>query len=217
MPEPATWLAFVAATLAMHMVPGPDTLLVAARAAGQGLRAALWTVLGMTAVAGLIQVPLLALGIAAVADAFPFALDLLRSAGAAYLVWMGVWLLLPHVRETPSAAPHQRREAVSALAALRDGAAVNLLNPNPMVFMLAFLPNFVDPARGSVATQLLILGATQKALGAVVLGATALAAGAKLGRRPGFALWQERVAAGVMIGIGLYLLLKSVLGGMAAR
>lgn len=217
MPEPATWLAFVIATLAMQMTPGPDTLLVAARGAGQGPRTALWTVIGMTVVAGLVQVPLLTLGIAAIARSSPFALDLVRSAGAAYLVWLGVWLLLPHVRDEPSAARPPRHPPPSALAALREGAAANLLNPNPMVFMLAFLPHVVDPTRGAVTTQLVVLGVAQKGLGALVLGATAIAAalGQRPTPRPEPGVWRERAAAGVMMALGFYLLLGSVLGGTA--
>jgi threonine/homoserine/homoserine lactone efflux protein len=77
---------------------------------------------------------------------------------------------------------------------MREGLIANLTNPNPLIFMLAFLPQFVDPERGPVAAQLLVLGATQKATGFAILGATALAAGAVggwLARRPGWIAWQE--------------------------
>jgi hypothetical protein len=71
--------------------------------------------------------------------------------------------------------------------AIREGLVANLANPSPPSFMLAFLPQFVDPSRGSVIAQLLVLGATQKVTGFAVLGATALASGAVggwLARRP---------------------------------
>jgi threonine/homoserine/homoserine lactone efflux protein len=97
-----------------------------------------------------------------------------------------------------------------AFAALRDGLVANLTNPNPLVFMLAFLPQFVDPARGAVTAQLLLLGATQKATGFVVLGMTALASGTVgrwLARQPDLIVWQERLAGVAMIALGARLLM----------
>jgi len=92
----------------------------------------------------------------------------------------------------------------------------NLTNPKAMVFMLAFLPQFVDPASGwSVTAQLLFLGAVQKLSGFVVLGGVALGTGAIgdwLSRRPGLIAWQERFAGIVMVGLGLRL----ALGGDAS-
>jgi hypothetical protein len=75
---------------------------------------------------------------------------------------------------------------------------------------------FVDPARGTVTAQLLVLGATQKVTGFLVLGATALASGAVggwLARRPGFAVWQERFAGAMMVALGLRLLVTGARGG----
>jgi threonine/homoserine/homoserine lactone efflux protein len=89
---------------------------------------------------------------------------------------------------------------------MREGLIANLTNPIPLVFMLALLPQFIDPACGSVTAQLLVLGATQKATGFVVLGATAVASGnlgGWLGQRPCLTLWEERLAGTVMIALGL--------------
>jgi threonine/homoserine/homoserine lactone efflux protein len=165
------------------------------------------------------QVPLLALGVASIARSLPGAFELLRLAGAVYLVWLGARLRLPRgrgprrvVHPTPARCP-------TALAAAREGMIVNLANPNPLIFMLAFLPQFVDPMRGSVTAQLFVLGATQKGLGLVVLGATALTAGAVggwLGQRPGLLAWQERFAGSVMAGLGLYLLVATIAGFVEA-
>jgi threonine/homoserine/homoserine lactone efflux protein len=218
-PDLATYLAFVTATLAMQMVPGPDTLLVVSRGVGQGLRVALWTVVGMTVAAGSIQVPLLALGIASVVRSLPAAFELLRLAGAAYLIWLGATLLLPSARRPRKVVDLISTRRPSALAAAREGMIVNLANPNPLIFMLAFLPQFVDPARGSVTAQLLVLGATQKGLGFAVLGATALASGAVggcLGGRPGLIAWREGLAGSVMAGLGLYLLVTTMAGFVEA-
>jgi threonine/homoserine/homoserine lactone efflux protein len=207
MPDLATYLAFLAAVLVMQAAPGPDTILVVSRGVGQGRRTAFWTVLGMTLAAGAVQVPLLALGIASVVQSSPLAFEVLRWAGAAYLAWLGLRLLLAPGRPALLKAPSPSHP--SAFAALREGLVANLTNPGPMVFMLAFLPQFVEPARGSVTAQLLVLGVTQKATGFAILGATALAAGAVgdwLSRRPRLAAWQRRLSGAVLIALGVRLL-----------
>jgi threonine/homoserine/homoserine lactone efflux protein len=99
---------------------------------------------------------------------------------------------------------------------MREGFVPNVTNPNPLIFMLAFLPQFVEPARGSVTVQLLILGATQKITGFALLGAMAVASGTVAGllsRRPGLALWQRRIAGGTMMALGLGLLANAARGG----
>jgi threonine/homoserine/homoserine lactone efflux protein len=212
MPDLATYLGFLAAVLAMQAVPGPDTMLVVSRGVGQGPRVAVFTVIGMTLLAALIQLPLLALGVASVVQSSPLAFDILRWAGAAYLLWLGTRLILSR---SGGAVWFPDARARSALGAMREGLIVNLTNPNPLVFMLAFLPQFVDPAQGSVTVQLLVLGATQKATGLAVLGATAIASGAAgsvLARRPGFVVWQQRIAGAVMMALGLRLVVAGALG-----
>jgi threonine/homoserine/homoserine lactone efflux protein len=207
MPELSTYLAFLAAVLAMQLVPGPETMLVVSRGVGEGRSVALATVLGMTLVAGLIQVPLLALGAASALAALPAAFDALRWVGAAYLAWLGVRLLLA---QPPTGASATRQRNGSVLHAVRDGLVANLANPAPLLFMLAFLPQFIDPARGPVTTQLILFGATQKTTGFALLGTTALAAGAAggwLARHRRFVRWQERLAGTVMIALAVRLLL----------
>lgn len=200
--DPALWFAFLAAVFILQLPPGPDSMLVMARGIGQGRRVSLFTVLGMTLGAGLIQLPLLALGIASLISASPLAFHLLRLLGAAYLVWLGVKLLF-----APASVVSARPVAqVGPLTAAREGMVANLINPWPISVMVAFLPQFVDPAQGSITVQMLLLGATQKLSGVVVLGAYALAsgsAGAWLMRHPRFGLWQQRVAGCFMVGLGL--------------
>jgi threonine/homoserine/homoserine lactone efflux protein len=208
MPDLATYLAFLAAVLVMQVTPGPDMALVIGRGVGQGRRVAFCTVLGFM-VAGLIQVPLLVLGIASLLHASPLAFDLMRWLGAAYLIWLGARLLWSS-RQGSSLAQSAAGARSSALSAVRDGLINNLTNPKALLFMFAFLPQFVSPDRGSVAAQLLVLGLTQKATGLLVQGSVALASGAVggwLARKPGFLVWQERFAGFVMVGLGLRLLL----------
>jgi threonine/homoserine/homoserine lactone efflux protein len=218
-PDASTYAAFLGAVLAMQAVPGPETMLVLSRGIGEGRRLAFWTVVGMTLAAGAVQLPLLALGVASLVRSSPLAFELLRWTGAAYLVWLGAGLLLRRragaaaqgggITPTAAAAP-------SVWKAVRQGLIANLTNPQPLVFMLAFLPQFVDPSRGSVTAQLLTLGATQKATGFAILGATAIASGAVggwLARRPGLLAWQERFAGAVMVALGLRLLVSGARAG----
>lgn len=207
MPDPSTLLAFLAAVLAMQVLPGPDIALLVGRGVGQGRRVALWTAVGMTVGAGAVQLPLLALGVASLVRSSPLAYELLRWLGAAYLVWLGARLLRTAGRSTV-AVPAQPR--VSAFAAAREGVISNLTNPKVAAFMLAFLPQFVDPAHGPVAVQLLVLGAVQKLSGLCVLGTVALVSGTLGGwiaRKPRLVAWQERFTGAVMVALGLRLLL----------
>lgn len=205
MADPATLVTFLAAVLAMQAVPGPDTMLVVSRGVGQGRAVAVYTALGAVA-AGLVQLPLLAMGVASLVRSSPIAFDALRYAGAAFLVYLGLKLLLRRRRPEPGALAQ-----TTGRAAFAEGMISNLTNPNVLVFMLAFLPQFVDPARGSVMGQMLLFGAVQKLTGLLVLGGTALAAGSVgdwLARRPSFVAWQERLAGAVMLALALRLVLS---------
>lgn len=215
MPSGSTLLAFLVVVVAMQLVPGPDTMLVVGRAVGQGRRIALWSVTGAIS-AALVQLPLLAFGAGALLLASPLAFELLRYAGAMLLTFFGVRVLLragrPH-----SAAPALPTPSCSPTRAFWEGLVVSLTNPNVFVFMLALLPQFVEPARGSPVLQLLLLGLVQKATGFAILAATALAAGRAgdwIARRPRWAAWQARFAGAVMVALGLRMLVG---GGGVSR
>ncbi|WP_237482543.1 LysE family translocator [Lichenibacterium dinghuense] len=204
------FLTFYAAVLALQIAPGPDMMLVIGRGVGQGRRVALLTAAGTTLIAALVQLPLLAFGVASLVQASPVAFQALRWVGGLYLVWLGVKLLLKAGRSVSGDRTAPR--AVSDFTALREGAISSLTNPKSMVFMLAFLPQFVDPLFGwPVTVQLLILGTVQKLSGFMVMAAVALGAGTFgtwLARRPSLIAWQERFAGLVMVGLGLRLVLS---------
>jgi threonine/homoserine/homoserine lactone efflux protein len=166
---------------------------------------AFYTALGFT-LAGVIQLPLLALGVASLLQASPIAFTVLRFAGAAYLIWRGLRLLFDRHPATPASALGQ----VTATMALRDGVVASLSNPKGMIFLIAFLPQFVNPGRGSVTLQLLVLGGIMKLTALTIEGTVALASGFVgrwLARKQAFVVWQKRVAGSVMIGLGLRLAL----------
>src|SRR3954454_19363622 len=135
--DPALWIAFVGTVIVMQMPPGPDSMLVVARGIGQGRLVALFTVLGMTAGAGMVQLPLIALGVSSLVRASPFAFAMLQWLGAAYLVWIGLRLVF---RSNDFLVQKDDLQEISPFVAAREGMIANLVNPWPITFMVAFLP-----------------------------------------------------------------------------
>jgi len=212
MPTPETFATFLFALALLELSPGPDMMMVMARGLGQGRRTALCTMSGMVFVAGIIQVGMLVLGLAALIHSWPLGLDLLRWAGAAYLIGLGIKMLRS---SATASARAQSKSSISDWQAVKDGAINSLTNPKSLLFMFAFLPQFVDPAQGPIWLQLLILGTIQKLTGVISLGAVAIAAGSIgqwMARHPTVLIWQERFTGLVMILLGARLLL---VGGSA--
>jgi threonine/homoserine/homoserine lactone efflux protein len=199
-PDAYTLGLFVAAALALLLVPGPAVLYIVARSIDQGRAAGLVSVLGVH-LGSLVHVAAAAVGLSSLLVSSAVAFSVVKYAGAAYLIYLGVRALI--AREEP--------EDVEVRAAplgklLRQGAVVNILNPKTALFFLAFLPQFVDPNAGHVALQLVFLGLVFVALGLVTDSLYALAAGAA-----GEWLRSNRVYVGarrwvsgtVFIGLGL--------------
>src|SRR6476659_7070249 len=143
---------FVAAGLALNLTPGPDMLYVAARGASEGRPAGIASALGIGA-GTLVHIALVAAGLAALLAAVPIAYLAIRLGGAAYLIYLGVRGLL--ARPTTAAAP---LEPAPLGVIFRQGVITNVLNPKVALFFLAFLPQFVDPSRGSTVLQVIALG-----------------------------------------------------------
>lgn len=205
MPSIETFMAFLLALMLLEISPGPDMMLTIARGVGQGRRIAVLTVLGNVFVAGFVQVSFLVLGLVTVVHAWPVALDLLRWAGAAYLMWLGIKMIATSGTDTRL----RKTAKISDWNAVKEGALNSLTNPKSLLFMFAFLPQFVDPAAGPVWMQLLVLGSIQKLAGIVSLGSVAIASGTFgnwLGKHPDFIKWQERFTGVVMIGLGIRML-----------
>jgi threonine/homoserine/homoserine lactone efflux protein len=130
----------------------------------------------------------------------------MRWMGATYLLWLGgrtLWSIRRHV------AIGVKTRHISAFAAVREGMINNMLNPKPLLFMFAFLPQFVDVTQGSAVLQLVVLGLTQKVCGLLVEGSVALVCGAAgnwLLRRSKLVALLELFAGIIMIGLGLFLI-----------
>jgi len=212
-------LTFVAALFVLEITPGPDMMLVLARGIGQGRRVALLTVVGMVFVAGVVQVGLLVLGVASLLKAYPAGLMALQWAGAAYMLYLGARMVWSSFGDA-GAAKRLAATEVSDWRAVREGTINSLTNPKSLLFMFAFLPQFVDPTAGPVWLQLAVLGTVQKLAGILSLGSVALASGTvgqALYRFPRLLVWQQRFTGAVMLALGIRLLLTGNASAPAVR
>ncbi|QWP77019.1 LysE family translocator [Lysobacter sp. K5869] len=198
--DPNTLAAFFATALFLGVVPGPDNVFVLTQSALRGKRAGLWVVLGLCT-GLLVHTGAVALGVAALFERSRLAFDLLKYAGAAYLLYLA-WQSL----RAPAMAVDGEAGAARAGAGklyLR-GIVMNLTNPKVSIFFLAFLPQFVDKQAGSVTLQMLALGATFIVATLLVFGALALSAGAvgqRFARSARAQRWMNRAAAAVFAGL----------------
>jgi threonine/homoserine/homoserine lactone efflux protein len=175
MPDLATLALFAAAAAALLLVPGPSVLFVVGRTLQHGRRGGLVSMLGVETGA-LLHVAAATVGISALVATSPAALLAIKVGGAGYLVVLGIGAL-----RGDGAAPvggSAEAGACSAGRLFRQGMLVDALNPKTAMFFLAFLPQFVDPAAGSVAGQTALLGVVFVGLATLSDGAYALAAGA---------------------------------------
>lgn len=148
-----TILVFSAASLALAVTPGPDMILVAARSAAQGRMAGLVTQIGVSAGSAFHAI-ILALGLSQLFLAIPYAYDLVRYLGAAYLLYLA-WQAFTG-SDGFSTRPSSGKR-LSMIVIFRQGFFSNLLNPKVALFYLALFPQFLDPERGAVAVQILVL------------------------------------------------------------
>lgn len=150
------FLAFLVAAIVLNVTPGMDRVYIPSRTLAQGRTLGLMSSWGVCTGA-MIHVVAAALGISAILAASATAFTLVKMAGAGYLIWLGIQALRSKgvalaLEGKPETKP------VSPLAAFRQGVLVDVLNPKVAIFFLAFLPQFIDPARGETWWQIVILG-----------------------------------------------------------
>ncbi|HKY05477.1 MAG TPA: LysE family translocator [Blastocatellia bacterium] len=194
---------FLIATVTLNLTPGPDMMYVLARSVGQGRKAGIVSVLGGST-GRLLHTFAAAFGLSALLLSSPVAFDVIKYAGAIYLVYLGVRALI-------------EREALAAVAEIEQsslrriygqGFLTNALNPTVALFFLAFLPQFVDAGRGAVVGQMVLLGLIFTASATFWSTSIALLAGSVgnwLRRHPGAARAQRKVMGCVFIALGLRL------------
>ncbi len=200
MPAPSTFALFAAASIVLLVVPGPAVLYIVTRSVAQGRTAGLVSVLGVH-VGSVVHIAFAAVGISALLYASATAFTVVKYAGAAYLVFLGLQKLLARPREEGlGTAPPLPRARLFA-----QGIVVETLNPKVAIFFLAFLPQFVNPARGSVAAQIVLLGLCFIGLGVASDGSYALLASAlagRLRRTPGARKAMDRSSGVMLVGLG---------------
>ena len=192
---------FIAASTLLALAPGPDIVAVLTRGISQGRKAGLAAALGFAA-GCLFHTALAALGIAALIRSSPLAFDLVRYAGAAYLMWIGIQAIGHR-----GAFAMQAAGGGTALTAIfRQSVVGNALNPKVTLFFLSFLPQFVNEKAGSVGLQMALLGAVFMAVTIVVFGAVALFSGwigERLRASPAIASRLNLFAGLAFIGLGV--------------
>ncbi|GGE95546.1 LysE family translocator [Mycetocola zhadangensis] len=197
---PSTLLAFALASIVIILVPGPSVLFVIGRSIALGRRAGVLSVVGNT-LGTIPAVIAVAFGVGAIVASSVIAFTAIKFAGALYLVWLGIQAIRHRRGHLQDLAPVR----IPTGTLLRQGFFVGLTNPKTIAFFVAVLPQFVDPAAGSVWAQLLLLGLVFQCIALVSDSAWALAAGTA---RQWFARSPRRVStlAGtggvLMIGLG---------------
>ena len=202
MSESHNILAFALVSLGMALTPEPNMIYLISRSISQG-RAAGLVSLGGVALAFIFYMICAAFGLTALMMAVPYAYDALRIAGVLYLLWMAWQSVRPGGR-----SPFQLKELPrhSPRKLFLMGFLTKLLNPKIAIVYLSLLPQFINPAHGSVLGQSLLLGMTQIAISVSINAVVAISAGTIalfLLRRPSFAVIQRWLMAGVLTGLAV--------------
>ncbi len=203
MPERSALITFLIAAFLLNLAPGPDMLYVMGRSVGQGRKAGVVSALGIFA-GTLVHITLAALGITAVLRSSPFAFDVVKYAGAAYLLYLGIRLLI----RRDSQLGIENLAKVSLRSVFSQGVLTNVLNPKVALFFLAFLPQFVNPRAGNTVGQIVLLGMIFNAGGCLVnlvVANTGGYLGNLLRRKPRIARVQRWFTGSVFVGLGLRL------------
>jgi threonine/homoserine/homoserine lactone efflux protein len=192
---------FMLAALVLLVVPGPAVLYIVTRSVSQGRRAGLASVLGIEA-GSLVHSMAAAVGLSAILLASATAFTVVKYLGAAYLVYLGIRAFL-----TPDAAGSSENAVVlSARQLFLKGFVVQILNPKTALFFYAFLPQFVDPSRGALMAQTLMLGGIFVLMATCTDGLYALL-GSGVGRlilqRPAFQRARRYVSGAIYVALGI--------------
>lgn len=203
MTDPATLLTYVAVVLGLFLIPGPAVLLVLARSISGGRKVGIATGLGI-ACGDMVHTVLASFGLSAVLMTSALAFSIVKFAGVAYLVVLGVRALMEKSGDLHLATVRP----VEAPCAFRQAILAEMLNPKTALFFLAFLPQFVKPAHGAVVSQFALLGLVFVVMSAAYSSLIALAAGqvsSWLARHPRIGRWQGRVVGSILIALGVRL------------
>jgi len=195
---------FVASAILLNIAPGQDTLYILGRSIGQGRRIGVCSALGVSA-GTLVHTVAAALGLTAILAASATAFLVVKLAGAAYLVWLGIRALMAPALVVPAPASSVRAGAAKAF---RQGLLTNVLNPKVALFFLAFLPQFVAPDSAAKTSAFLVLGLTFVTTGTIwvlILATAAAQVRGLLTDRPRVQVWIARIMGSLFVFLGLRL------------
>ena len=198
---PSSLLLFMTGAIVLLMIPGPAVLYILSRSIGQGRPAGFVSAMGI-AVGSLFHVAAATLGLSALLVSSASAFQVVKYAGAAYLIYLGIRTL--RSSDNPLLQPSSEQRSLRNV--FGQGVLVNLLNPKTALFFLAFLPQFVDPARGHATLQILELGVLFALMGWMSDSVWALLAGTFAAHIRGNARIrrvERNVSGGALIALGL--------------
>ena len=204
--DSTTIITYVMASIAIILAPGPAQALSLANTLSGGKKAGILTVLGLN-VSTIIYSLAAALGLSAALATSALAFAIVKYIGAAYLLYLGAKALLVRNNQTDLYASLENKGSSHIFV---KAVITGLLNPKVALFFLAFLPQFVNPTRGSVLMQFLVLGAILGILDIIYESTLVLITGTItnwLTYNKSFALWRQRVTGAVLIALGVRLLL----------
>ncbi|WP_348732291.1 LysE family translocator [Rheinheimera texasensis] len=200
------WL-FVISGLLLNMTPGPDSILIMARSAGQGFKAGVAAVLGICS-GTCVHIAAAAFGLSALLATSAEAFLLIKLLGAAYLLYIGVQML----RTKTATSTAQAAPTPASLGTIyRQGLLTNVLNPKVALFFLAFLPQFVAPDAADKTLAFLVLGAIFNLNGmlwCLLLAWTSAMAAQKVKTSQQVKLWLNRTVGALFVALGLKLALS---------
>ena len=203
--EPTKFALFIGISWALIIAPGPDMFYVITRGMVHGRKAGILSAIGV--VCGiLVHTTAAALGLTLILQTSAFAFLLVKYVGATYLLYLGIkaW------RDKSTFSLQSPTSVMNSRAFFWQGVLSNVLNPKIAIFFLAFLPQFVDKGSSQVTLQMVILGLTFACFGLcflLVVGYSSGAIGGWLTRRPHYAQFFQRLAGGILIGLGIRLAL----------
>jgi RhtB (resistance to homoserine/threonine) family protein len=192
---------FLAAGVLLNLTPGPDTVYILGRSIAQGRQAGIASAFGIC-VGSIFHTCAAALGLSAILATSAVAFGMIKMLGGAYLIFLGIKMLVDRRRELSLPASFRRR---STVAAFRQGILTNVLNPKVALFFLAFLPQFIDPASNAKVIAFLLLGFTFVTTGTIwclILACFAATFSERLRTNEKISQWLNRTVGALFVFLG---------------
>ena len=193
---------FLSVSLLVNLSPGPDMLYTAARSLSQGTKAGIFSTLGIFT-GCLFHITAAVFGLSKIIEESVLLFSIIKYAGAAYLVYLGLKSLL---RKTKNETTIKELPALSSQKIFTQGLITNLLNPKVAIFFLSFLPQFINPQSPHIKEQIAFLGLWFDLQGCLILAVVAILTGTFskiLQQNRNFWNWQEKITGMILIGLGI--------------